>query len=1140
MSDPQKYTKAAMVVTPTQVLPDSSRGEPQGASEQEPQAKAGKVFRIRGVPQDWDAKKLQFFLRKEESQPQDSSAGPIVWSLADEVSGRSGVGTVTFQRGPHASQTGGNWIIPLSPSSAATQPLGSSRQLRLTLDDNFDGITTLYSPPFEDHKLDILAISGLGGHAFGSFKQRGGEHMWLRDALPYDVTLEGSDRPIARIMTYGYNSSIPQSNSMQNLEDLAASFHSSLLALAGTYIKPILVIAHSLGGLIIKQALISLSRSESRDDQLLLRAVYGVVFFGVPHDGMDISSLIPMVGDQPNRFLIESIGHINSQILSTQRREFHAALGGKGDSEVFCFYETRQSPTAQQVIVQHTLVEIQRLTKEQDKHGHWAMSGPPAFLVTKTSATHCRPWEDGTEHMCPISRSHSEMVKFGEHDAEYDKVVQRLTKLARRAITRGVRSKAELPVSSVATQDRNDSSSTFFLVPYTWNPDFVKRTDVLEKLKSQLGHGQPQSSGKQHRRVALYGLGGIGKTQIALAHVYWLQETSPDVSVFWVHASNAERFRQSYMSIAQDCQIPGYDDPKMDVLPLLKRWLERKERGRWLMVIDNADDAQLFSGPEGFGRHIPECAHGSVVVTTRNKEAGSRLTKGGRLIEVREMDESESVELLKKKLEEGGIEADDLLALSSRLERLPLALVQAAAFMQEKSVSVSKYLQLLGGGDQDLVDLLSEEFETVGRDSETPRAVTETWILSFDQIQQQNAFAAELLSLMSLFDRQAIPSDFLSDYSEQQSGQGPRGEVQLSKALGVLKAFSFVVEEKDYSLDMHRLVQLVTRKWLIKRDTIRYFGGQALITVSHIYPFGNYDNRLICTAYLPHVDAVLKLGGTRSREEKLARASLLHCAAGLFYDQGQWRDTEEFQAQAVDLRRTLLGSEHLDTLNSMANLALTYQDQGRWEEAEKLGVAVMETRKAKLGADHPGTLNSMANLASTFWSQGRWEEAEKLELEVMETRKAKLGADHPGTLNSMANLASTFWSQGRWEEAEKLELEVMETRKAKLGADHPDTLNSIANLASTYQSQGRWEEAEKLKLEVMETRKAKLGAGHPSTLTSMSNLAFTWQAQGRLDDALDLMRQCVQLRHKVLGPAHPNTVSSLSALNAWQEASRSI
>src|ERR1044071_339865 len=92
------------------------------------------------------------------------------------------------------------------------------------------------------------------------------------------------------------------------------------------------------------------------------------------------------------------------------------------------------------------------------------------------------------------------------------------------------------------------------------------------------------------------------KTQIALAYAYQLRKTSPEVSVFWVHASNAERFRQAYASIAHECQVPGYDDPKTDLLPLVKTWLESKDRGRWLMVIDNADDAQLFGQPGNFGQ----------------------------------------------------------------------------------------------------------------------------------------------------------------------------------------------------------------------------------------------------------------------------------------------------------------------------------------------------------------------------------------------------------------------------------------------------------------------------------------------------------------------------------------------------------
>ncbi|KAK3937089.1 hypothetical protein QBC46DRAFT_417131 [Diplogelasinospora grovesii] len=625
-------------------------------------------------------------------------------------------------------------------------------------------------------------------------------------------------------------------------------------------------------------------------------------------------------------------------------------------------------------------------------------------------------------------------------------------------------------------------SSSRFLVPYTSNPDFVGRSGIA------IGTAQP--------RASLYGLGGVRKTQIALAYAYWLQQARPKVSVFWVHASSAERFREAY------------------------RWLEGKDRRPWLMIIDNADDTQVFFGRrtepatadtfslEGkVGSYLPDCAHGSVLVTTRNKETGSRLAHGKRPIEVRQMDGDESDELLRAKLGDEDLDRDELLVLSARLEYLPLALVQAAAFIQENTTSVGEYLRLLGQSDQQLVDLLSEEFETVGRDSETSRAVTETWILSFEQIQRQSVFAGELLSLMSLFDRQAILSVFLSHYSEQQQDQELRGGVQLTKALGVLKAFSFVTEDRGHGFDMHRLVQLVTRKWLVRKGTIRQFVTRAILTVSHNYPYGNHENRAICGAYLAHVYTVLELEGTGSRDERLARASVLHYAAGYFDYQGQWKDAEEFLVQATNVRRELLGEEHPSTLTSMANLAAVYRDQGRWEEAELLGVQVVETRKRVLGEEHPDTLTSMANLASTYRDQGRWEEAELLGVQVVEARKRVLGEEHPSTLTSMANLATVYADQGRWKEAESLEVQVVETLKRVLGEEHPDTLTSMNNLATTV-----------------------LGEEHRDTLTSMNNLAFTWHIQGRLGEGLQLMEQCIQLRQRTLGPDHPHTVASSSAL----------
>ncbi len=560
------------------------------------------------------------------------------------------------------------------------------------------------------------------------------------------------------------------------------------------------------------------------------------------------------------------------------------------------------------------------------------------------------------------------------------------------------------------------------------------------------------------------------------------------------------------MSIAQECQVPYYDDPKSDVLLLVKAWLERKDCGQWLMVIDDADDMQLFFGPhmgptntssssheKSLGQYLPECLHGTILVTTRNKHAGLRLTKGQRPIEVGKMDKSETDQLLRAHLDGITVTSSESSTLSSRLEHLPLALVQAAAFIQENAITVGKYLEILESSDQDLVDLLSEEFETDRRVSETPRAVANTWILSFEQIQRQNAFAGELLSLMSLLDRQAIPLDFLSRYSKQQQDQEARGEMQLTKALGVLKAFSFVTEDQGHGFDMHCLVQLVTQMWLAKKGTIRQFGEQALLVVSQAYPYGSYENRVICSALLPHVYAVLRLESTGSKDERLARASLLRCAAGFFSYQGQWNDAEKFQLQARRLRREVLGEEHPSTLTSTADLASTYANQGRWKEAELLGVRVMETRKMVLGEEHPNTLTSMANLALTYRNQGRWKEAELLGMRVMETSKRVLGEEHP------------------------------------------DMLTSMANLASTYRNQGRLKEAELLGVRVMETRKMVLGEEHPNTLTSMSNLAFIWKDMGRHGDALDLLQTCFNLQQQILGEGHPSTVSTLSTLGAWLE-----
>lgn len=223
-----------------------------------------KTFRIRGVPLDWSREQLVSFLSLW-----DASAGPVVKSLAKEIRGNVATATVTFRDIPlqlRSIRSDGSFSIPL-PSHAES----SSTSHSLNLDASFHGITTLYAPATNHHKvecvfsyflvlclsanfLSIIAVCGLGGHAFGSFKEKDGNHMWLRDSLPRDMTLEKNSYPMARVMTYGYGSSVARSESMQNLEDIAISLYNTLLPLAnGPACKPIIFIGHSLGGLVIKQ-----------------------------------------------------------------------------------------------------------------------------------------------------------------------------------------------------------------------------------------------------------------------------------------------------------------------------------------------------------------------------------------------------------------------------------------------------------------------------------------------------------------------------------------------------------------------------------------------------------------------------------------------------------------------------------------------------------------------------------------------------------------------------------------------------------------------------------------------------------------------------------------------------------------------
>lgn len=677
---------------------------------------------------------------------------------------------------------------------------------------------------------------------------------------------------------------------------------------------------------------------------------------------------------------------------------------------------------------------------------------------------------------------------------------------------------------------------------------------MLEKLRIQLRHESQVADGTSQSRVSMYGLGGIRygirpcrhgsqemltwkrKTQIALAHIYWLWQTHPQVSVFWVHGGTAERFREAYARIAERCRVPGRKHPSSNVLSLVKRWLESEDRGRWLMVIDSADDAQLFSGPRTLGHWVPDCTHGSVLVTTRDKAAASRLSPGGHIIEVGKMDAGESIQLLQGKIgpDDVGV-AGGLASLASRLEHIPLALDHAAATIQDMGITVGKYLELLSMSDRTLVDLLSEKFEFKGVDSdpEPPHAVVESWILSFWQIQQQDSLAGDLMSLMSFFDSQAIPLEFLTSYNKHlQKPESPERKILMVRALGILKAFSLITQGdipqgRGNLFDMPRLVQLVVRKWLERQGTMHRFLEDALVVVSQNYPLGRYETQAACSALLHHADVVLNLEGAGSRGERLAKQKILHHVAVHFNYRGQWEKAAKYLTEATRIQKELLGDEHIFTLDSMSELASANRSLGRWKAAEEILVKNISMRSRILHKHHPDTLCDMVTLIATYMDQGRPKVAEELRVKVEDAAKQD-GRAYPEMFAMM------YMNLCQWKEVEKWDSKAMEMKKSVIGEEHPETLNSVYRLGIAYQHLYKVDLAGELALQALEGRKKLLGEEHPDTLASMDCLAGIRKIQDRSDEALDLMRRCVELRRRILGEKHPHTLASISTLQEWE------
>ncbi|KAI1159422.1 hypothetical protein F5B18DRAFT_587349 [Nemania serpens] len=670
-------------------------------------------------------------------------------------------------------------------------------------------------------------------------------------------------------------------------------------------------------------------------------------------------------------------------------------------------------------------------------------------------------------------------------------------------------------------QDRLRASKTtpHFMVPFGRNREFVGRGSILEQLLETIPPGADQDD---CQRTAVEGLGGIGKTQVALEAVYQVRDAHPDCSVFWVPAVDATSFENAYREIGQKLKVKSIEDDKADVKLLVKNALSQESAGSWLLIVDNADDSELLFTATNLSDYLPFSRKGSILFTTRNHEVTIDFDiPQNNILTIPEMSMTEAIQLLQTGLYENQTrDADSITHLLGLLAYLPLAIKQASAYIAKTNTTIKRYLSHYQSSDKTTVKLLSKNFQDRARYKDIQNPVATTWLISFNHIARDYALAAQYLRYICFLAEKDIPRSLLP---------GGRDNLDADEAIGILKGYAFLTEHKDEeSFDIHRLVRLAMRNWIQDKGERKEWVTYGVQQLSLCFPFPEHENRSVWFRYLPHARTALEC--QEDCDNSKAKQKLMYNVSTSYYRLGKYDEAEAMYRQTLQLYEGVLGREHPSTLSSINNLALVLGSQGKYGEAETMHRQTLQLKEGVLGREHPDTLSSMNNLALVLGSQGKYGEAEAMHRQTLQLREEVLGREHPDTLSSMNNLANVLGSQGKYGEAETMHRQTLQLREEVLGREHPDTLSSMNNLAEVLRSQGKYGEAEAMHRQTLQLKEEVLGREHPDTLSSMNNLAEVLQSQGKYGEAEAMHRQTLQLREEVLGREHPDTLSSMDNL----------
>ncbi|WP_406158498.1 FxSxx-COOH system tetratricopeptide repeat protein [Streptomyces sp. NBC_01005] len=677
------------------------------------------------------------------------------------------------------------------------------------------------------------------------------------------------------------------------------------------------------------------------------------------------------------------------------------------------------------------------------------------------------------------------------------------------------------------------------------NTRFTGREELLNKTYQAL-----QDAGSGAGVVALYGMSGVGKTQLAAEYVYRFG-SEYDV-VWWVPADRRALYRQRLAELAPELGLSTgveYGERLRAVRDALRRG---EPHSHWLLVLDGADE------PENIWDLVPT-GPGHVLITSRNPEWGEHNSN---LVEVPVYSRDESVAFVRRRAPRlNPAEAD---RLAEALEDLPLLLDQTAGWLNDSDLSVEEYIELLEGGiDQDVVKV-SADF---------PLAFQTAWSILLNKLKDTVPESVDLLRLCSFFAPGSIPVRLLK---EMPAGELPEQVSGLlndpllwNKAIAQLRQYSVVrleshesaVEEASSgeSLYMHRMVHQIVGHDMTERDRKEFIDvvRRALAAAD---PGRPTDTRLWpayaeITPHLKWADVLrstdpavqslvlnclrymylsgeyragIKLGerAMRAWRELLGEDhpriwDLSYHYANLLRAVGDYAGTEAIERAAVDHLRTERGVQDLEHLRAAGGLAADLRGLGRYDKALEMSGWVLAAYRELLGDQDSRTLNAQNNLAVSLRLLGRYQESLELNQRTLEARRQFLGQRHNWTLSSQTNYATDLRLLGRYSDGLSLQNQSARVHRLVLGNDNPQTLRAEYNLALCHYRSGDRTKASTLFTRVLERCERVLGEDDPLTMMFAAGQSCFAREHADIDQARAISEKVVDGYLNMLGEEHP-------------------